>query len=79
MSFKTALDHINSISTLKNVTGSENAKNTTKTLFSKIASVFGMDPIAAVELIGELKNFYTAVRDENFFEYLETYVLNLNE
>ncbi|OUQ22673.1 hypothetical protein B5E77_16465 [Lachnoclostridium sp. An131] len=67
------------LSTVNNMVSSETVKVVAKDLYHKILDVLNLDPIAALDLIKDLKNLPSTIRDGIFFECFEAYILNLNE
>lgn len=67
------------VSTMKNTVSSGTAKETAKDFYHKILDVFGLDPVAALDLVKDVKNLPSTIRDGIFFECFEAYILNLNE
>lgn len=67
------------LSTMKNTVSSGTAKATAKDFYHNILDVFSLDPVAALDLIKDVKNLPSTIRDGIFFECLEAYILNLNE
>lgn len=67
------------ISTMKNTVSSGTARETAKNFYHNILDVFSLNPVAAVDLIKNVKNLPSTIRDGIFFECFESYILNLNE
>lgn len=67
------------LSTMKNTVSSETAKTSAKDFYHNILDVFSLDPVAALDLIKDIKNLPSTIRDGIFFECFEAYILNLNE
>lgn len=67
------------LSTMKDTVSSGTAKATAKDFYHNILDVFSLDPVAALDLIKDVKNLPSTIRDGIFFECLEAYILNLNE
>lgn len=67
------------LSTMKNTVSSGTAKTTVKDFYRNILDVFSLDPVAALDLIKDVKNLPSTIRDGIFFECFEAYILNLNE
>lgn len=67
------------LSTMKNTVSSETAKAVAKDFYHYILDVFSLDLVAALELIKDVKNLPSTIRDGIFFECFEAYILNLNE
>ena len=72
-------DFLDMLSTMKNTVSSETAKTAVKDFYHNILDVFSLDPVAALDLIKDIKNFPSTIRDGIFFECFEVYILNLNE
>ena len=67
------------LSTMKNTVSSETAKTAAKDFYHNLLDVFSLDPVAALDLIKDIKNLPSTIRDGIFFECFEAYILNLNE
>lgn len=67
------------LSMMKNTVSSGTVRTTAKDFYHNILDVFSLDPVAAIDLIKEVKNLPSTIRDGIFFECFETYILNLNE
>lgn len=67
------------LSTMKNTVSSETSRDTAKDFCHNILDVFSLDPVAALDLVTEVKNLPSTIRDGIFFECFEAYILNLNE
>lgn len=67
------------LSTVKNTVSSGTARDTAKDFYHNILDVFSLDPVAALDLVKDIKNLPSTIRDGIFFECFETYILNLNE
>lgn len=67
------------LSTMKNTVSSETSRDTAKDFYHNILDVFSLDPVAALDLVKEVKNLPSTIRDGIFFECFEAYILNLNE
>lgn len=67
------------LSTMKNTVSSEIAKAVAKDFYHNILDVFSLDPVAALDLINDVKNLPSTIRDRIFFECFEAYILNLNK
>lgn len=72
-------DFLDMLSTMKNTVSSETAKTAAKDFYHNILDVFSLDPVAALDLIKDVKNLPSTIRDGIFFECFEAYILNLNE
>lgn len=70
---------MNMLSTMRNTVSSETAKAAATDYYHNILDVFSLDPVAALDLIKDIKNFPSTIRDGIFFECFEAYILNLNE
>ncbi len=57
---------------------SESVKITTKELLQKILDILGLDPSNVIDIIKQIKELPSAVRDDIFFESLQAYILKLN-
>lgn len=67
------------LSTMKNTVSSGTAVATAKDFYHNILDVFSLDPVATLDLIKDVKNLPSTIRDGIFFECLEAYILNLNK
>ena len=72
-------DFLGILSTMKNTVSSEAAKTAAKDFYYNILDVFSIDSVAALDLIKDIKNLPSTIRDGIFFECFEAYILNLNE
>ncbi len=70
---------LNMLFMMKKIVSSRTAKATAKDFYHNILDVFSLDPVAALDLIKNVKNLPSTIRDGIFFECLEAYILNLNE
>lgn len=67
------------LSTIKNTVSSGTMGATAKDFYHNILDVFSMDPVAALDLVKNVKNLPSTIRDGIFFECFEAYILNLNK
>ncbi len=72
-------DFLNMLSTMKNTVSSGTVRDTAKDFYHNILDVFSLNPVAALDLIKDVKNLPSTIRDGIFFECFEAYILNLNE
>ena len=61
-------DFLDMLSTMKNTVFSETAKTVAKDFYHNILDVFSLDPVAALDLIKDIKNLPSTIRDGIFFE-----------
>lgn len=67
------------LSTIKNTVSSEIVKNTAGDIYHSFRDVLSRDPVAVLQLIKQVKELPSRIRDGIFFECFEAYILNLNE
>ncbi len=70
---------MNVLSTMKNTVSSGTMSVTAKDFYHNILDVLSLDPVAALELVKNVKNLPSTIRDGIFFECFEAYILNLNK
>lgn len=70
---------MNMLDKVINAVSSETTKAAGRELYDNVLGVLGMDPLAALDLIKNIKNFPSTIRDGIFFECFERYILYLNQ